>query len=320
MIVQHDIAGPVLTGLRGGKVRLALWERGRVTPERRPVLYIHGATFRIGLAFTFSFDGLSWADHLAENGFWPWGLDFAGFGASKIDWEAIETPRQPFGRAPDAAEQIDCACGHIVERTGASTIDLIAHSWGTIPARLFAARRPERVGRLVLFGPIVGREGAAQPSLESAWREITIEDQHGRFVKDVPADHQPVLLDRHFHRWAESYLDSDAESRTRSPVSVRVPAGPAADVRDAWCGTLADAAHGIRAAVAVIRGEWDSLCTDRDAANLISNLAAAPETRDIKLPAATHLMHLEEGRMALWDAAAQFLRQDRGCSSARDRD
>ncbi len=43
---------------------------------------------------------------------------------------------------------------------------------------------------------------------------------------------------------------------------------------------------------------------------MISGLTAAPETHDIKLPAGTHLMHLEEGRMALWDATARFLHQD----------
>lgn len=307
MIVRHKIASPPLRGLPAGPVPLALWEHSGKSPGARPVLYIHGATFPIGLAFTFPFDGLSWADQLARDGLWPWGLDFAGFGDSQIDWDAIESANEPFGRSSDGARQIEAACLHIAEHTGARTIDIIAHSWGTIPARLVAAQRPDLVGKLVLFGPIARRDGTDRPPIEAASRLIGIEDQHRRFTADVPHSHQPVLSDRHFARWAECYLDSDAASRTRTPPAVCVPAGPAADIRDAWSGAAPNDLRRVTAPVAIIRGEWDSLCTDEDAANLLAELGAACERRDTKLPRGTHLMHLEEGRMALWDAATEFL-------------
>jgi len=307
VIVRHKIAGPSLRGLPAGPVQLALWEHTGKSPGARPVLYVHGATFPIGQAFTFPFDGLSWADQLARGGFWPWGLDFAGFGGSQIDWDAIASPNEPFGQSQDGARQIEAACLHIAEQTGARTIDLIAHSWGTIPAQLFATQRPDLVGRLVLFGPIARRDGTDRASIETASRLITIEDQYHRFTADVPHSHQPVLLDRHFTRWAKRYLDSDVASRTRTPPAVCVPAGPAADIRDVWSSATAYDPRRITAPVAIVRGEWDSLCTDEDAANLLAGLLAARERRDIKLPRGTHLMHLEEGRMALWDAAAEFL-------------
>lgn len=309
MIARHMIEGPALRGLSGGAVPLALWEHAPKTDDARPVLYGHGATFPIDLAFTFRFDGRSWADHLADNGLWPWGLDFAGFGGSPIDWDAVEPPSEPFGRAPDGARQIEAACRHIIARTGAATVDIIAHSWGTIPARLFAAQRPELVGRLVLFGPIMRRDDSGRDPVETASYLITIADQYRRFTEDVPRGHPPVLLDRHFARWAERYLDSDAASRTRTPPAIRVPAGPVADIGDSWSGAITHNPRRITAPVAIIRGAWDSLCTDRDAANLLAALVSARERRDIKLPRGTHLMHLEEGRTALWDAAAMFLRQ-----------
>jgi hypothetical protein len=63
----------------------------------------------------------------------------------------------------------------------------------------------------------------------------------------------------------------------------------------------------IRAPVAVIRGEWDSLCTDADAEWLFDALSAASIKRDIKIGRATHLMLLEEGRFALYRETLTFL-------------
>jgi hypothetical protein len=56
--------------------------------------------------------------------------------------------------------------------------------------------------------------------------------------------------------------------------------------------------------VAVIHGEWDSLCTDADAAWLLNTI---PNAGAITIPRATHLMHLEENRYALYRHTAAFL-------------
>ena len=47
------------------------------------------------------------------------------------------------------------------------------------------------------------------------------------------------------------------------------------------------------APVAIIRGEWDSMCRDDDAQWLFAAFARAPIRRDVKIGRATHLMHLE---------------------------
>ena len=109
---------------------------------------------------------------------------------------------------------------------------------------------------------------------------------------------------------AQCYLDSDPESRTRSPASVKIPSGPWQDIADAWSGRLAYDPALIRAPVAIIRGEWDSLATDADAHWLFDALRASPLRRDVKIARATHLMHLEENRYALYREAETFLRGD----------
>jgi pimeloyl-ACP methyl ester carboxylesterase len=63
----------------------------------------------------------------------------------------------------------------------------------------------------------------------------------------------------------------------------------------------------IRAPVAIIRGEWGSLATDADARWLFDALKASPVKRDVKIGHATHLMHLEKNRYALYREAQAFL-------------
>jgi pimeloyl-ACP methyl ester carboxylesterase len=72
-------------------------------------------------------------------------------------------------------------------------------------------------------------------------------------------------------------------------------------------GKLAYDPRLIQAPVAIIRGNWDSLCTDADAAWLFDALSAAPIRRDVKIARAGHLMHLEEGRYALYRETEIFL-------------
>jgi pimeloyl-ACP methyl ester carboxylesterase len=56
----------------------------------------------------------------------------------------------------------------------------------------------------------------------------------------------------------------------------------------------------------LVRGEWDSLCTDDDAARLLAAIAA-PHKGDAKIERATHLMHLEQQRGVLHDRVNAFL-------------
>jgi pimeloyl-ACP methyl ester carboxylesterase len=302
------ITSPVAVGL---DLSVAHQPRASDARPRGCVLYVHGATFPSRLAVGFKFDGLSWMDDLASAGFDVWAFDFHGYGASSRYREMNEAPtgNGPLGRAPFAAEQIDTVVRFILGRTGSDRLHLIAHSWGTQPAGLFASRQPKRIDRLVLFAPILQRELANLPSPENlpAYRFWTIEEQWNRFVEDVPKDHAAVLLERHFERWAPAYLATDPESATRTPPSVITPAGPQADILASWSGTLPYEPAAIQAATLVVRGAWDSLCTDTDVRWLCSVFRRGVTLQDAKIPKATHLMHLEEGRFHLYRATREFL-------------
>jgi pimeloyl-ACP methyl ester carboxylesterase len=266
------------------------------------VLYVHGGTFPSALSIAHRFDGRSWRDTLADAGFHVWGLDFHGFGES--DPYPDSDPNTPLGRTNDASRQLERAVRFILAHHSRPRLSLVAHSWGSMVAGHLAGRRPDLVDRMVWFGPIARRDPLTDPQSLPAWRLISLQDQWNRFTADVPPGELPVLSRRHFAEWGQAYLDSDPASRDRIPPAVRTPSGAFQDIFDAWAGQFPYDPAQIQAPTAIIRGEWDSLCTDQDAAWL---RAAIPRATDIKIPRATHLMHLEENRYALYRETEAFL-------------
>lgn len=275
-----------------------------------PVLYVHGATFPSALSVGYRFGGRSWADDLHARGFDVWAFDFLGFGGSTRPQPMRSSAAEgaPFGRARDAAAQIEAVVDHISRERAGARVHVVAHSWGTIAAGLFAGNHAGAVGRLVMFGPIVRRrlEGLPSPDGIGAWREVSIGDQLKRFVEDVPRSHPPVLIEPGLAEWGPAYLATEADAIRRSPSAVRIPNGPQADIIAAWSGQLAYDPRRVSAPTLIVRGEWDSLCRHDDAAWLIGALGSR-DTADVVVPKATHLMHLECGREALFAATADWL-------------
>lgn len=276
------------------------------------VLYIHGATFPSALSIAYRFAEGSWRDRLCDAGFDVWAFDFYGYGASDRYPEQSQPAQAnaPLGTAQGAAEQIATAVAHILRHEHAERLSLIAHSWGTMAASLFAGDHPEQVERLVLFGPIARREPRevrASPSLP-AWKVVSLHDQWARFIEDVPPDVEPVLSRTEFEAWGQAYLDSDPGSRSRDPAAVNVPFGPSSEVAAAWQGRFPYDPARVEAPVAIIRGEWDGLTTDADARWLFDAFSRSPEKRDVKISRGTHLLHLEAMRGALWRESIAFLK------------
>lgn len=306
---HHRIDSPV-AGLRLFLRHLP--PRAKRQDAPRVVLYVHGGTFPSALSIAHRFDGGSWRDDLCEHGFDVWGLDFLGFGTSDRYPEMAEPAEchRVLGSATTASCQIEQAVRWICAYHDVARISIIAHSWGTIAAGRFAGACQDLVDRLVLFGPVSRRAPQGEALGYSAWRLVSLEDQWARFTAEVPAGEPPVLSPRHFNEWGQReqrYLDTDPESRTRTPPTVKTPSGPWQDIADAWDGRLAYDPGLIRAPVAIIRGEWDSLATDADARWLFDALRASPMRRDVKVGRATHLMHLEEARHVLYREAETFL-------------
>jgi pimeloyl-ACP methyl ester carboxylesterase len=295
--------------LRGGEGADTLLLR-RWPGAGDPVVYVHGATFPSALSVGYRFVGRSWADHLHGHGFDVWAFDFAGFGGStrpaQMNAPAAENPA--LGRAPEAASRIEAVVDYIRRERGGARVHIVAHSWGTVAAGLFAGDHANAIGRLVWFGPIAQRktEGLPSPDQIAAWRDVSVADQLKRFVEDVPSGHPPVLIESDLAQWGPAYLATDPAARARVPPAVRIPNGPQADIIAGMSGQLSYQPGRVVAPTLIVRGAWDSLCRDADAAWLMQALGAKQKA-DVVIPAATHLMHLEQGREGLFAATADWL-------------
>jgi len=308
----------MLVGTRDERFLLSeIGEPGLSLRHRRgpgaSLLYVHGATFPAALSIHYRIDGQSWADDLSARGFDLWSFDFPGYGGSERPDGMHPAARGPDalpGRAAGAARQIGRIVRHITQRTQRPRVSIIAHSWGTIPAGLFAGRHPALVDRLVLFGPIGQRNTTVRDLPSSPVQLVGVADQWESFRAGPPEGETLISRDR-FEQWAEAYLATDPDSATRMPPSVAVPSGPEADLAESWSGSYPHDPLLIRCPTLIVRGEWDSVSPDEDVAWLIAAMAQVPGGAvDVKLPRGAHRMHLEENRQALFDAVASFLKED----------
>jgi pimeloyl-ACP methyl ester carboxylesterase len=120
----------------------------------------------------------------------------------------------------------------------------------------------------------------------------------------------PISKDQ-FDIWVKAYLESDPTSRQRTPRSARAPAGPELDFRDAWSGQFPYDPAIITRPTAIVRGEWDAVTQDDDAAWLTNAMRNVPDrARDLKLPGGAHRMHLEGNRQALFEAVGAYLSEE----------
>jgi pimeloyl-ACP methyl ester carboxylesterase len=216
-------------------------------PPLRAVIYVHGATFPSALSIAFRFDGRSWRDALCEAGFDVWALDFYGFGGSgrypEMDRPGADNP--PLCVAEDAAKQLEAAIRFILRHQDIEKISLISHSWGSMPAGLFAGTHPALVDRLVLFAPI-------------AQRALPREKRRPRFRHGVSSRCRisGTGLSKTFphmnHRCYRGFISTSGASATSTAIPAAVRAIPPGSKR-----------HSVRSARSLQRGTGNCLTIRR---------------------------------------------------------
>jgi pimeloyl-ACP methyl ester carboxylesterase len=248
---------------------------------------------------------------LADKGLDVWALDFYGYGESDRYPEMNDAPmaHPPLGRAAQAADQVDSAVAFLKRRTGVDRILLIGDSGGSLVAGLFATRRPSLISRLVLFAPVTPfTEGAPASATLPAYIDLTPKDLWGQFAEWSARAGPPEVLDSTMYAgWAAAFLDSDSSSRRRSPASVRLPNGIAADLAATAAGRFPYDPGEIRAPTLVVMGEADAIATFPGAQWLLAGLRNAPHRRLVVLGHSSHTAQFEAERFQLYDVLAGFL-------------
>jgi pimeloyl-ACP methyl ester carboxylesterase len=278
-----------------------------VPPAIGDAIYVHGATFGADLSIFYEFDGRSWADALNGIGLTVWGFDFAGYGGS----DRYESGgAEPAGSIDDVIPQLHRVVAAVRTRNGNRPVALVAHSWGGAVAARYAELFPQDVKALALFAPVVTRTPAVPPAVVIAQSHYPLTQwaQYRRFVEDVPRGQPQVLSEAHFQGWGAAFLATDPSAADRVPPSVVTPYGPAADIAAAWSGRALYDPSLVAAPALLVRGEWDSVCADADASRLLQGLGS-DDKADVRIERATHLMHLESQRVALYDRVNAFLQR-----------
>lgn len=283
------------------------------TPERT-VLFVHGATYPAETAFDLRLDGFSWMEYIARRGFDVYLLDVRGYGRSTRP-PAMDAPAEanpPFASTADARADVDAVVEFIRRDRAIGKLCLIGWSWGCATMGSYAAEHPEKVEKLVLFAPGWVREGpsAADPGGKlGAWRGVTREDAHKRWLNGVPAAKRDGLIPPGwFEAWADATFATDPAGAAMKPPVLRAPNGVVKDGREYWTAgrALYDPA-GIIAPTMIAVGEWDHDTPPALGLKLFSLLTNAPRKRLALLGEATHTALMERNRMALLEQVQLFL-------------
>lgn len=181
---EHYVANVSLAPAMAGEVA-QIYVREHRNPDHQVnegdvVLFVHGAGTPAEVAFDVPYGSYSWMKFLAESGFDTFAMDTTGYGRSTRPYpmndacNLSESQRQEFvpdlisancqpsyGYAATTIESdwddIDAVVDYIRDLRGVDRVHMVAWSLGGPRAGGYAARHPEKVGRLVLLAPAYSR-------------------------------------------------------------------------------------------------------------------------------------------------------------------
>ncbi len=174
----------------------------------------------------------------------------------------------------------------VVEAAGFRRFPLVATCQGGPIAIEYAARRPDRVSHLVLYGTFArGRLQRSQPHQAEKARvlhELTRlgwgQDDHA-FLQVWASAFQPGGTLEHFHSWCEQH-----RAATTPETAARLMA-------ISWDVDVRDAASRIRCPVLVVHPERDAVVPIEEG-RLLANLI--PDSRFVQLDSENHLLLADE--------------------------
>jgi len=289
---------------------IAITHKSAVSLQNRiPVLFLHGSSFPSQLSFNFKMNHKSWMDHLCEDGFDVYALDFLGYGHSdrypEMDNEESFTV---VGKAIEVYEDVVIAVNYILNKTGATNVFLIGHSWGGSVAALYASRHPDKTKKLVLFAAITARKyETEQENIRGSYETMTPKQRIDAMLELTPEGRASELEEDVIENWGALWIDSDPLSEKRGSDDVKFPSGPSQDVQDLLHNNSYYDPQKIISPTLIIRGEWDEYPDNHDAYNLFISLENAVSKKYVVIEKGTHVVHLEKSRYKLYNEVLHFL-------------
>lgn len=304
---------------------LASVQRAAPAAAPRTVLFIHGGYSPSAVAYDLEYKDYSFMAVLARAGFDIFAMTHTGYGASprpmmddpcNVDaafqhlliphvLKAPCSPRYPFKLVSSRTEwdEIETVVRYLTELRGVDRVSIIGWSTGTPRAGGYAVLHPDRVDKLVLFGPSPFFPGDTPPEpvpepgapmiLQS--REMLMEK---RWQADVRCEGQLEDPGIREAMWRElmaqdelgAQWGADGGGIMRAPNRMNY-------------GWRANAAK-IRAPTLVVQGEFDNYERRLDCWKTLT----AERRVFIRLACASHFMQYERARHVLYRATCEWLK------------
>lgn len=246
-------------------VRLYVYRKRATAPTEgetpRPVLMlVHGSTVSGRNTYDLQVPGgkdYSVMDHFAERGYDVWTVDHEGYGRSS--WSGRGNSDVKTG-----ARDLEAVIPFVLQKTGASQVNLFGSSSGALRACLYTQAHPATVSRLAISALVY--TGAGSPTLEqrrkklpeysaSPRRKVDLAFYEGMFNRDKPGSSEDSV--------------PKAIAAAELPLVSEVPTGTYVDM----CANLPLATpESIPCPTLVIRGEFDGIAAEPDLLDFFARL------------------------------------------------
>jgi alpha-beta hydrolase superfamily lysophospholipase len=229
-------------------------------------------------------------DKFAQYGFDVWTLDHEGYGnSSRTDGNSD---------IASGVEDLKAAAEVVIRETGQRRFCLFGESSGALRAAAFAAARPELADRVILEA--FTWTGRGSPTLIKRAEQLDYYRTHNRrprsrdmirsiFTRDKPGTAEPAV--------AEALADAELL------FGDTVPTGTYLDMTSKL--PLIDPGE-LKAAVLIVRGEFDGIATEEDLLEFYRRLPN-PDRQFVVIPGASHGTSLGLNRRQLWHVMRAFL-------------
>ncbi|UWU92964.1 alpha/beta hydrolase [Bradyrhizobium sp. CB1015] len=276
----------------------------------KTVLFVAGSTYPASTSFDLRLDGLSWMDHLAQQGYDVHLVDVRGYGRSTRppEMEAPASDNQPIVGTPVAVRDVAGAAAFIRSRRRVDKINLIGWSWGTTLMSRYASENLAHVNKLVLIAPQWLRttpSAADSGGPLGAYRIVERSATKSRWLNGVPDDRKDAILPP---AWFDAWAEATFADTGLGPDKLRAPNGTVQDSREYWASgkPLYDPSL-LTVPVLIVHADLDRDCPMDMAQAVFGKLSAAPYRRWVEIGEGTHSVFMEKNRWQVFAAVDDFL-------------
>lgn len=291
------------------------------TPDRLPVLFVHGATYASRL-YDVPHPGASWLKATADASYAAYALDIRGYGLSRV--ADLEAKDKPYARGTDAVKDIGDAVRWLCERHSCAQIGLIGGSWGSITTAMLASGAlKSKIAALVLYAPIFGERNPdwlsflSDPSNPSQFnpnfkgaRLVCERSTRARWDAEIPAG-QNWRDEAVFQALVQSSLSDDPNATQREPKAFQAPNGTLLDLWEVFNARPLYQPSCITCPTLLIRGGADTTSTRSDALTLFDAIAT-PAKRYVELANGAHFASAERIGPQVFRSTNTFLKDQFG--------